>query len=144
MVESNGVGLFVISENKLDMSFPVGEFEIVGYSTPLRLDRNYYGGGIILYSRNDILCKELKLHKLPDKAEAIFAELTIHKTKWHLIGGYNPKKESIDNFLMHIGIGIDKYLSNDENILILGDFNISISDEIDENLLPGIWPQKPY
>ena len=54
LVELNGVDIFVISETKIDNSFPVGEFEIEGYSTPLRLDRNCYGGGIILYFRNDI------------------------------------------------------------------------------------------
>ena len=36
----NRVDILVISETKLDNSFPIGEFEIEGYSTPIRLDRN--------------------------------------------------------------------------------------------------------
>ena len=55
----NRVDILVISETKLDNSFPIGEFEIEGYSTPIRLDRNCHGGGIILYVRSDLPCKEL-------------------------------------------------------------------------------------
>ena len=29
----------MVSETKLDNSFPMGEFEMEGYSTPVRLDR---------------------------------------------------------------------------------------------------------
>ena len=51
------VDILVISETKLDNSFPMGEFEIEGYSTPIRLDRNCHDGGIILYVRSDLPCK---------------------------------------------------------------------------------------
>ena len=108
----------------------MGEFEIEGYSTPIRLDRNCHGGGIILYVRSDLPCKKkLKLHKLPNNVEGIFAELTIRKTKWLLVAGYNNKKENIANFLSHLSTGIDKYLCDYENFIILGDFNISMSNE---------------
>ena len=38
----------MISETKIDESFPSHEFEIEGFSTPFPLDRNCHGGGIIL------------------------------------------------------------------------------------------------
>ena len=38
----------MISETKLDNSFPDGQFWIEGYDAPFRFDRNKYGGGIIL------------------------------------------------------------------------------------------------
>ena len=41
----------MISETKLDSSFPEGQFLIPGYSSPYRLDRNCRGGGIMLYVR---------------------------------------------------------------------------------------------
>ena len=44
----------MISETKLDESFPTSQFMINGFSAPFRLDRNDKGGGIILYIREDI------------------------------------------------------------------------------------------
>ena len=127
------VYILVISETKVDNSFPMSEFEIEGYSTHIRLDRNCHGGDIILYVRSDLPCKELNTHylttSLPNDVDGIFAELTIRKTKWLFVAGYNNKKENIANFLSHLSKGIDKYICNYENLLILGDFNISMSDD---------------
>ena len=44
----------MISETKIDDSFPVGNFIIEGFSTPYRLDHDSNGGGIMLYVREDI------------------------------------------------------------------------------------------
>ena len=48
------VDVLMISETKIDDSFPVGQFLIEGFCTPYRLDRNSKGGGILLYVREDI------------------------------------------------------------------------------------------
>ena len=45
------------------------------------------------------------------------------------MGGYNPKKENIKNFLGHIGRELDKFLPNYENLLLLGDFNSEMCEE---------------
>ena len=39
------------------------------------------------------------------------------------MSGYNPRKENVSYFLSHISKGLDKILTNYENLLILGDFN---------------------
>ena len=39
--------MFLISETKLDSSFPSGKIVIKGYITPFRLDRNQNRGGFI-------------------------------------------------------------------------------------------------
>ena len=41
------VDIFMISETKLDFSFPEGQFFLDGYQTPFRFDRNGNGGGIL-------------------------------------------------------------------------------------------------
>ena len=43
----------MVSETKLDNSFPVSQFLIDGYSPPFRLDRDNNGGGIMLFVRED-------------------------------------------------------------------------------------------
>ena len=53
----NSIDILMISKTKTDASFPIGQFFLNGYSTPFRLDRNAYGGGILLYVREDIPSK---------------------------------------------------------------------------------------
>ena len=48
------VDVFMISETKLDDSFPEGQFFIDDYHTPFRYDRNGNGGGTLLYVHEDI------------------------------------------------------------------------------------------
>ena len=41
--------VFIISQTKLDGSFPGGQFFIKGYHTPFKFDQNGNGGGILIY-----------------------------------------------------------------------------------------------
>ena len=52
----------MISETKLDKSFPISQFQINGYSSPFTFDRN---GGTMLFVREDIPTKLLGSEKLP-------------------------------------------------------------------------------
>ena len=54
------IDMFLISEARLDSSFPSGQFLIKSYSAPLRLDRNQNGGCLLLYVREVIPCNILK------------------------------------------------------------------------------------
>ena len=56
------------------------------FSAPFRLDRNKFGGGVLIYVREDIPCKQLTKHILPDNIEGIFVEINLRKTKWLLFG----------------------------------------------------------
>ena len=48
------IDILMISETKLDESFPPSQFFLDSYSVPFRLDRNGNGGGILLYIRDDL------------------------------------------------------------------------------------------
>ena len=50
----------MITETKLDDSFPTTQFKIEEYHT-FRLDQNEYGGGIVLYVRDYIPSKFIPL-----------------------------------------------------------------------------------
>ena len=117
------VDIIMISETKLDDSFPSNQFVLEGFSSPFRLDKNCRSGGIVIYIREDIPCKELKKHDLPKDVEGIYIELVLRNNKWILFGGYNPKKENATYFFNHVGKGLDKFLGKYDNMLLLGDFN---------------------
>ena len=77
----DNVDILLVSETKLDNTFPLHQFEIEGYSTPIRLDRNCHSGGIAFFIRDDLPNKELKLCTLPNNIDGIFIEITIRKNK---------------------------------------------------------------
>ena len=49
--------ILLIYETKLDESFPIHQFQIQGFSTPYRRDRDKNGCGILLCVREDITFK---------------------------------------------------------------------------------------
>ena len=67
----------MISETKLDNSFPEGQFLIPGYSSPYRFERNCRGGGIMLYVREDIPSKLLSIENQP--IEGLHVEINLWK-----------------------------------------------------------------
>ena len=94
--------IFMVSETKIDDSFPENQFIIEGYSKPYRRDRNSHGGGLLIYVRDVIPCKELKLKNIPDDIKCIFIEIKLRNQTWILMRGYNPEKGSITYFLTHV------------------------------------------
>ena len=43
---TRSIDILIISETKLDKSFPIGQFIIKGFSVPCRVDQNDNGGGL--------------------------------------------------------------------------------------------------
>ena len=130
VVVKNNLDILVVSETKLDHTFPDNQFRMDGYRL-IRQDRKIngqYGGGVIVFIREDIPCKELKF-QANKEIEGIFFEINLRSTKWLFMSGYNPKKENIACFLKYISQGIDKYLCNYDNLLLIGDFNSEIDEK---------------
>ena len=87
------IDILVLTETKLDSSFSSNQFILEGYSKPFRLDRNRNGGGLLVYVREDIPCKELKLHSFNEDIEGIFIEINLRKCKWLLFTTYHPPSQ---------------------------------------------------
>ena len=117
--------ILIITETKLDDTFPVSQFHIDGFSKPYRLDRDRNGGGVIIYVRVDIPSKIFTKHVLPTDIEALFIELNFRKCKWLLSGIYHPPSQSDKYFLY---TSLDVY-SSYENILLVGDSNAQIGEK---------------
>ena len=75
----------MISETKLDSSFPRGHFLINSYSEPFRIDRNSQR-----YLRKDIPSKVLGVETSP--TEDLDVEITLTKKTWLLCCSYKPNK----------------------------------------------------
>ena len=117
----------MISEIKIDSSFPIGQFLIKGFCKPFRIDRNIHGGGILFYVREDIPVKLLSVEPLP--AECLFIETNLQKGKWLVCCSYNPHENNISNHLHLIRKKFDLYPSNYESIILAGGFSSEINDK---------------
>ena len=126
----NNIDILVLTETKMDSSFPNAEFRIDGFSSPFRFDRNRFGGGVLIYVREDITCKQLTKHILPDEMEGIFDEINLRKTKWLLFDGYRPPRQQAEYFLKHVIYAIDTYRQTFHKFLLARDFNLEETDPI--------------
>ena len=74
---SKHLDILLISETKIDESFPSAQFLLDGFSRPYRLDRCANGGEILLYVRDDIFSCLLTEYKLQDNTKCLFIEIKI-------------------------------------------------------------------
>ena len=115
--------ILLVTECKIDDSFPTAQFHMQGYSTPFHLDRNSHGGGILLYVREDIPTKLINNVNFDNDIEAMFIKINLRKKKWLLSVSYNPHKALIGKHLQAVGKNLDLCSGSYENVVIMGDFN---------------------
>ena len=75
------VDILVITDSKLDQSFPEPQFFVNRFLKPFRKDRNRHGRRLLMYIKEEISQKELSLN-LPSNIEIIIIELNINMIKW--------------------------------------------------------------
>ena len=123
----------MVSETKLDCSFPDTQFIIEGCAPPFRHDRNSNGGGILLFLKEEIEGKTI--NKSLSKDFKVFSvELNLHKKKILLCCSYNPHNSNIiANYLDILGKTSDIQMSKYHNFLVVGDFNLETSETVMSN-----------
>ena len=99
---------FVLSEMKLDESFPNAQFTLGGYEIRARRDRNKFGGGLIQYVRKGLICKRTAKFD-PKFNECICSEITFSKI------------EKLTDFFEEMTMSLTKVTPNFENMIVMGD-----------------------
>ena len=113
------VGL--ISEIKIDESFPNRQFKINCYKT-IRRDREYFGGGLIFYINEQIPSKVLTLETIPRDIETILLHFTVKNRKWLNIGLYKPPSQNEKYFLDDISKTLGQLTCQYDKTILIGDF----------------------
>ena len=80
---------FVISETKLDNSFPNAQLTINNYEIRARRDRDKHGSGLIEFVRKGLNCKRLRKYGSLN-IEVICSEVTISNKNWVIFNKYRP------------------------------------------------------
>ena len=86
------------------------------------VDRNRKGE-ILLYIREDIPCKELKLHMHPHGIEGIFVEVNLRKIKWLLSAIHYPLSKVDEYFFDELGKSLNKYSQMYKTFLLIKNCN---------------------
>ena len=115
--------IFLLSESKLDSSFPDDQFSIPGYQI-VRKDRDRNGGGLLLYINENIPFKIIQNSSLPPTLEDLLIEINLGRCKFLLIGLYKPPSVPEKEFLLHLNKAHNFLSTKYENITLIGNFNM--------------------
>ena len=134
---SKYIDILVISETKIDDTFPHFVYNIKDFSNPCRLKRNSHGGGILVQVKDNIPSDLVKLDQKFENFDGFFTELELSKrNKWLLSYSYNPHKGNTKQDLSNISKVLDKLNSKYDNIiLVIGDLNTEMSEPSSNNFV---------
>ena len=96
------------NESKLDHTFPSDQFRINGYKI-FRLDRNRFGGGLMLYINENIPCKTLQEHIHLPNFEVIATEFYQNNKKWLLLELNKPPNQKTSGFIQNLSLILDLF-----------------------------------
>lgn len=136
--DKNMYDIICISESWLKPQVSSNLAKLNGY-TLLRQDRHHKnGGGVAMYVRNVIKCRELIPGFSPTSAvEYIVTEVNIHNIQLLLIVVYRPPKVGFFTDLENILLN---YCPLYSNVVVLGDFNTDFnSHSSDKNYLNNLF-----
>ena len=120
--------IFLISETKINDSFPNAQFKIEVYKS-FRKDRDAFGGGLLFYVNEKLNCRSLEICLPNTFIEILPLELRLLNSKWLILGTYKPPSQNEPAYVSEIQKLLTYYRSSFDNILLLEDFNVSFSNK---------------
>ena len=93
--------VFLVSESKLDYTFPSNQFRINGCKT-FRLHCNRFGGGLILDINENISCKPLQEHIHLPNFEVFAIEFYQNNQKLLLLRLYKAPNQKTSDFIQNL------------------------------------------
>ena len=117
--------ILAINESKIDNSISDNELHIFGYDI-IRKDRNRYGGGVVLYVRDNIPFSERK-DLISKDLEMVCIEINRPYNKSLLINvWYRPPNSDINFFDEYVEF-LCKCQAENKELIVLGDLNCDVS-----------------
>ena len=119
--------VFLVSESKLNNTFPTNLFKINGYKT-FRCDRNHFRGGLLLYENERVPC--IQDHPNFFNLEILVHEVYQSNRKWLFLGVFKPTNLYDIEFSNRLGAILGYYSQKYDNVTIIGDFNITTENTL--------------
>ena len=80
-----------------------------------RKDRNKFGGGLILFVKENVPCKAVNTFRFSEEFEIISSNIS--NKKWFLLGMYNPSSQNEALFVEQIKLALNTYHTNTYHII---------------------------
>ena len=78
-------------------------------------DRNKFGGGLILFVKENIACEVLNTFRFSEECEIISINFSMSNKTWLLLGIYNPPSQNEVLFVEQIKLALKTYSTTYEN-----------------------------
>ena len=130
----NTFDIFLVCETKIDSSFP--KSICIPKGRIFRKDRNARSGGLLFYVNQDLNCKVLNKYPTRQDLEFLVLELKLSKINWLVICTYKPPSLSDIAFTSEISNILTFYRSLHDNILLMGNFNMTPNNPKLSELIP--------
>ena len=124
----------MISETKVDESFPNQQFKINGYKM-FRKDRYRFDGGLMFYVNEQIPSKVLSLESIPMDIELILLEFTVKNRRWLCVGIYRLPSQNKKYFTDHLSKTLGRLSRQYDKTVLIGDFNLAIDNKSLKNVM---------
>ena len=125
----NHVDVLVLTETKLDSTFPQQQFILDGFKQPYHLDVKANSGDILVYVNNQTSPMEINSLPIPNDIQAI-PLINLIKCKWLLFPIYKPPSQN-EGYFIDQKEGISDSLSNSiRNCLTFGYLNMEVANNM--------------
>ena len=132
------IDLLMISERKIDNSFPPGQCYICGFGLLIRHNREN-----IVERLCYMLMKIKLLSSEANPSVGFYVEMNLCKKKWLIDCSYNPEKENISKHTTAMRQSLELYSTRYENIIVLGGFNVEVQNkclmDFCKTITSGVW-----
>ena len=129
---SGRLDILVVSETKLDSTFPNSQFNVDGFRF-CRMDRNIHGGGLMTFVRSDVCFTHVKeFHSLYSeewadfRTESIALRVKIAKSWLTIIGVYRPPSIPKSQWKYELSSLFEAATTLTDYVIFLGDFNCDL------------------
>ena len=117
----------------MDDSFPNAQFKIEGYESS-RKDQDAFGGGLFFSVNEKLNCRSLESFLPSTIIEILLLEIRLLNSKWLILRTCKSPSQNEPTYVSEIQKLLTYYCFSYDNILLLGDFNVSFSNKIMKDL----------
>ena len=106
----------------------------ISITSPYILDITDRKGGLMVFVKSHIPSRRLTAFKIPSNIQITYFEINLRK-KWLVSSIYSTSSRKNNFFLWYLTNLLEFYLTLNEKVIILGDFNIEVENKVMRDFL---------
>lgn len=124
LVHRNEFDFVILSETHITADIRESEYKLTNYRTFNCLSNSRHTGGVTIFVNNRMKAVEIKSKSENYKTWILMIKMKCENECWNIIDVYRSDKMSVSEFNASLSEFIESNLNFNENVCIVGDFNI--------------------